>query len=45
MGIAAVAVVIIMIAMNFFDGGKGNGLVDTLLEGLVSGVTGIFKFN
>ncbi|KAB8138997.1 hypothetical protein F9U64_02530 [Gracilibacillus oryzae] len=44
MGIAAVAVVIIMIAMNFFDGGQGEGLIDGLLGSIIEGVTGLFSF-
>ncbi|MFC4403115.1 hypothetical protein [Gracilibacillus xinjiangensis] len=45
MGIATAAVVIIMLAFNFFsESGTGGGMITTLLTDIVTGVKVLFTF-
>ena len=45
MGIAAVAVVIIMLVTTYMgDGGGGGNLITSLIDIVVGGITGLFKF-
>ncbi|MFC4403106.1 hypothetical protein [Gracilibacillus xinjiangensis] len=45
MGIAAVAVVIIIVALNFFNKGDGKGGVEGIFELIIGGVEKLFKFD
>ncbi|MFC4403119.1 hypothetical protein [Gracilibacillus xinjiangensis] len=45
MGIATAAVVIIMIAINFFDGGNGEEGVTNIFDAILGGVLKLFMFD